>query len=108
SVKDIVEANHLPNPDSVPDGRNLLIPDPPRPTVAAATMHRTAKLRSDRVSVRIGPGANHRRVDVYDAGTALVVTAERDGWAQVRLPDGKSGWVRQDMIAYRSGGDKDK
>ncbi|HLK61768.1 MAG TPA: NlpC/P60 family protein, partial [Chthonomonadaceae bacterium] len=98
SVQDIIAANALSHPDSVPDGRRLVIPDPPKRFVLPTTMHRTTLAKSDRVNVRLGPSGDYRSIWMFDLGATVVVTAERDGWAQVALPDGRNGWVRQDFL----------
>jgi len=36
----------------------------------------------------------------YVSGCALPVLNEQDGWAQVLLPDGLTGWVREAAFAY--------
>jgi cell wall-associated NlpC family hydrolase len=102
SVQDIIAANALSNPNSVPDGRRLVIPDPPKRLVVPATMHRATTAKSDRVNVRLGPSGDYRAIWMFDLGSSIVVTAEKDGWAQVALPDGRNGWVRQDFL--RPGG----
>jgi cell wall-associated NlpC family hydrolase len=102
SVGDIASANHLSATAVLDLGRTLLIPDPPKPVIAAATMHKTAAIKPEcnRVSVRIGPGVEHRRLTMFDAGTSLIVTARRDDWTQVTLPDGRSGWVRSEFLSF--------
>jgi len=99
TVGDIARANHISETTVLTLGRTLLIPNAPRPVVAAAAFRKPAKIGGDRVSVRIGPGERHRRLTMFDVGAPVVVTAYRDGWAQVALPDGRVGWVRQDLLA---------
>ncbi len=98
SVKDIVIANHLPNQDALPGGRALIIPPPPKHVTQKTTMHRAATIHGDRISVRMGPGLNERRVDMFDMGVPLIVTAEHAEWYQVALADGRNGWVRKDFV----------
>ncbi len=67
-------------------------------------MYRNASIKGDRISVRVGPGTEHRRLNMFDNGTPMIVTAERNGWAQVQMPDGKTGWT---MLSYlKVGGTK--
>src|SRR5262249_26281997 len=86
SVQDIVNANALSNPNSVPDGHRLIIPDPPKRFVLPATMHKSTTAKSDRVNVRLGPSGDYRAIWMFDLGATVVVTAEKDGWSQVALP----------------------
>lgn len=98
SVDDIVKANHLPNRDALHEGTKLTIPDPPRHVTVPATMNRPAKIQGDRIKVHIGPGTTQRLLDEFDMGAPLMVTAEKDGWFQVTLPDNRQGWVRKDFV----------
>ena len=102
SVQDIVNANGISHPDSVPDGRKLIIPDPPKRLVVPVNMNRKTQAKSDRVNVRLGPSGDYRAIWMFDLGSTVTVTAEKDGWAQVALPDGRNGWVRQEFL--KSGG----
>ncbi len=102
TVGDIASANHLSEKAVLDLGRTLVIPNPPKPTTAAATMHKAATIKPDRnrISVRIGPGEAHRRLTMFDAGAPVTVTANQDGWSQVTLPDGRSGWIRSDFLTF--------
>lgn len=100
SVKQILVSNHLSPSDVLLDGRSLLIPDAPRPTVVPSTMQRSARIHGDRISVRLGPGPQQPRVTLCDNGSKLTVTAEAAGWYQVTLSNGKSGWVRADFLQF--------
>jgi cell wall-associated NlpC family hydrolase/LysM repeat protein len=102
-VKAILAANHLSADDILRDGRSLYIPDAPRPLNVPHTMRRSARITGDRISVRIGPASSHHRLRLCDDGTRLVVTAEQDGWLQVTLPDGHTGWVRTDFVRFHGG-----
>lgn len=97
-VEDIAKANQLPSIHDLPEKRPLLIPEPPRPVIASPTMHTPATINGDRITVRIGPGISHRRIEFFDKGAPMTATARRDGWVQVILPDGRSGWVREDFL----------
>lgn len=99
SVGDIARANHISETTILDLGRTLRIPNPPKRVVASATFRKPATIGGDRVSVRIGPGEEHRRLTMFDVGAPVVITAYRDGWAQVALSDGRVGWVRQDLLA---------
>jgi cell wall-associated NlpC family hydrolase len=112
AVKEIVAWNGLKNADRLSEGMSILIPtasksttartekSPPRAekrTIARSTMYRKAAIKGDRISVRVGPGTEHRRLNMFDNGAPMLVTAERNGWAQVQMPNGKTGWT---MLTY--------
>ena len=45
------------------------------------------------LDVRSGPGDTNPQLAEIHEGLKLTVLAEREGWLQVRLPNGLSGWV---------------
>jgi N-acetylmuramoyl-L-alanine amidase len=47
----------------------------------------------DKLNVRSGPGLGHKVIGSVSAGVKLPVKAEKDGWYQVTLPDGRIGWI---------------
>lgn len=96
-VKELMAWNGIKNPENLRDGIKLLIPTAKPDTIARTTMYKSATIKGDRISVRVGPGTDHRRVNMFDNGAPMIVTAQRDGWAQVQMPDGKSGWV---LLSY--------
>lgn len=100
SVHDIAVTNHLSNPDSVPDFTKLIIPSAPKVTKVHAAMHKRAAIDGDRIAVRLGPGETNQRLTMFDKGVQVTVTAEKSGWAQITLPDGKTGWIRQDFLHF--------
>lgn len=104
SVHDLVAANHLPNPDSVPDYSHLTIPSAPKKLTMEPQMHRKGLLAADRVNVRRGPDESYRPLDCFNVGTPVVVTAERGEWAQISLPGERTGWVKLEFV--RLGGKK--
>ena len=66
------------------------------------TMHRRATIKGDEVSVRVGPDTERDLLTRLDKGKSVTVTAKRDGWAQIALANGKSGWVRMDFLSVAS------
>ncbi len=98
-LKDIIDANHITDPANVRDGKVLVIPNPPKQVKVASTMKQARVIGGDRVKVRIAPGGESRLIDMFDKGVAVTLTAHKEGWAQITLPDGKSGWVREDLLA---------
>jgi len=61
----------------------------------AETRYVTDELR---ISVRSGQGNQFRIIEVIDSGTAVETLATEGDWAQVRTPDGNTGWVRAQYL----------
>jgi SH3 domain protein len=45
------------------------------------------------VTMRTGPGTEHKIIDLIQSGKALEMVQKGDEWSQVREPNGKEGWV---------------
>ncbi|MCB2225320.1 MAG: TIGR04211 family SH3 domain-containing protein [Desulfarculaceae bacterium] len=61
------------------------------PALAQDTLYVSDQLR---ITVRSGPSLSNKVVAMTETGDAVTLLGkERDGWALVRLPDGKEGWV---------------
>jgi len=56
----------------------------------AAGMYVTDKLK---VTLRTGPGIDHKIVGMIQSGLEVKKIKSKDGWTQVRVPGGKTGWV---------------
>lgn len=50
------------------------------------------------VSVRYGPAETDAAAFKLHEGTEVKKVREKDGWLQISLPDGKSGWLRADSL----------
>lgn len=100
-LKSILSANHLDADDVLREGRTIRIPNAPKSVGARSTMHKSARIKGDRISVRSGPGSTYQRMRVCEDGTPIVITAEQGAWLHVRFDDGRSGWVRSDFIRRR-------
>ncbi len=61
---------------------------------------RVACVRGDRVSIRTKPDATSRRLTMVDDGQRLRIVGRQDGWAQIKLASGKTGWIRDDFVGY--------
>lgn len=46
-----------------------------------------------RITLRTGPGIDHKIVAMIDTGKAAELLERGEQWSQVRLADGKEGWV---------------
>jgi tetratricopeptide (TPR) repeat protein len=50
------------------------------------------------VNMRTGPGNSFERIATLPAGTAGAVLGEERGWFQLRLADGRTGWVYEKFL----------
>ncbi|NPV52861.1 MAG: SH3 domain-containing protein [Firmicutes bacterium] len=55
-------------------------------------------VKDPRVRVRGGPGTNYRVVTTIKRGTPLRVLTSHNSWYQVRLPDGRAGWIASFLV----------
>ncbi len=46
-----------------------------------------------RVTLRTGPGVEHKVLDMIESGHKLEVLESRQDWSRVRIEDGKEGWI---------------
>lgn len=60
-----------------------------------ATRYVTDELR---VSVRTGAGNQYRIIEVVDSGTRIETLQTEGEWAQVRTPEGNTGWMRAQYL----------
>jgi len=74
-------------------------------SLSSATADQPARfmsVRGDDVEGRQGPSADQRIAWLYQrAGLPVMVLAERDGWTQVRDPDGDEVWMRSEDLEMR-------
>ncbi|MTI95168.1 MAG: hypothetical protein FH749_06725 [Firmicutes bacterium] len=67
-------------------------PEPaPKPQPDKATQ--MARITVDGLNVRPDPSTNNERIDVLLRGETVEVLAEQNNWLQVKLSDGRTGWV---------------
>ncbi len=50
-------------------------------------------------NVRGGPSTDHAKIGGVVAGNLVLVVGERKGWLQVKLPNGREGWVADFLLA---------
>ncbi len=51
------------------------------------------------LDVRSGPGETNPQLAEIHEGLKISVLGGREGWFQVRLPNGLTGWVRETDVA---------
>ncbi|MEW6671939.1 MAG: TIGR04211 family SH3 domain-containing protein, partial [Thermodesulfobacteriota bacterium] len=51
-----------------------------------------------KITLRTGPGADHRVLGMLQSGQEVEVLKTEDEWAQVKLAGGKEGWVLRSLL----------
>ena len=51
--------------------------------------------------LRSGPDVSHRIIAALPIGTRVTMISEEDGWAEVSLPDGRTGWTLARYLSDR-------
>lgn len=61
----------------------------------SAAAHAETKYVNDimKITFRTGPGISHKVLDEVPSGERVEVLRTENTWSQVRLPDGRNGWV---------------
>ena len=52
-----------------------------------------------KITLRTGPGTDHRVVKMLESGQKIEVLYQEEDWSQVRLLDGKDGWLLTRFIS---------
>lgn len=60
--------------------------------------HRAAVVMNSAVSIKSSPDRAATELFVLHEGTTLVIGATIDGWAEVRIADGRKGWIEESRI----------
>lgn len=63
------------------------------PAPAYVSLNRTATVTASSLYMRNGPSATHSRMHVLWQGNSVKVIGESNGWYQIRLTDGRTGWA---------------
>jgi cell wall-associated NlpC family hydrolase len=77
----------------VPPARD--IPAPPPPKIAV--------VREEGLSVRDGPGTAYIKLDSLGGDTTIDLLSRYDNWFEVRLPNGRIGWVTGEFLSIAEG-----
>ena len=70
-------------------------------TAAVLSAAETRWVERTKVDVRAGRGSYHEIVDTVMKGEQVEVLKVEDGWASVRTPRAKTGWVFQAALASK-------
>jgi Caspase domain/Bacterial SH3 domain len=71
----------------------------PSPVAAASTLNITAP----QANVRSGPGLTYQVLTAVPQGAIFPVLASQTGWHQIRLEDGREGWVAASAVRVDQG-----
>jgi len=101
------ESAVVPAPDPAPTVTQVRFTPMPGPSLKPAPEYRAAPTTEGRIlavdttrlNVRGGPGISSPVIDRLDRGEEVLVVAERDGWARIRIEgDGIEGWVSRRLL----------
>ncbi len=59
-----------------------------------------AVVMTPKLSAYAGPLESSTQLFVLHEGTRLQILRDSDGWLEVRLADGKTGWVRATQVEF--------
>jgi len=93
-----IKANAPQGPSVTPPGPKPPPPPPPGPGTGGNLIG-TVRTQGGSLNVRSGPGTNFPVIASLPNGSQLTVTGEQNGFYQVRLADGRTGWVSRDFVA---------
>ncbi|MBS1708967.1 MAG: SH3 domain-containing protein [Armatimonadetes bacterium] len=65
---------------------------------AAPASTKKIQVNRDNVIVRKDASTDSGRVDLLKQGESVIVVGEKDGWKKVKLSNGKTGYIRSDML----------
>ena len=65
----------------------------PTSATPASTGEPSVQLTGSSVNIRSGPGTSHDIIDSVKRGDRLILLGESGNWFQVRLPNGKVGYI---------------
>jgi uncharacterized protein YgiM (DUF1202 family) len=87
---------------SVPEIRPAAAPGPLSPADGApadgAALESELYVTTTAVNYRAGPSLDARRLGTFIVGAELEVVSEDDGWAEVRLRDGRAVYVATQFL----------
>jgi len=69
---------------------------------AVFAQERIGKVAGDNVNLRQGPGTQHARITSLSADQYVTIIGEKDNWFQVKIADGRIGWIAGWLINDRN------
>ena len=51
------------------------------------------------ITVKGSPGENSTKLFILHEGAKVIIEDSANGWVEVKLPNGNTGWVQVDAIA---------
>lgn len=67
-------------------------------TGTGSTTQQKGVVTAQTLNVRKGPGTNYDRITVISLGTEFTILKKEGDWYNIRLKDGKEGWVHSGFI----------
>lgn len=67
-------------------------------STAPLSQEPSVQVTGSSVNIRSGPGTSHSIVDSVNRGDRLILLSESGNWFQVRLPNGKEGWIFNKLV----------
>jgi hypothetical protein len=67
-------------------------------STAPLSQEPSVQVTGSSVNIRSGPGTGHNIVDSVNRGDRLILLGESGNWFQVRLPNGKEGWIFNKLV----------
>ncbi|MBP7148197.1 MAG: TonB family protein [Acidobacteria bacterium] len=96
TVREAAPAPAPPSPPPAPPAQAEEVrPEPPPPAQAEEEW---VRVTASRLNVRSAPGTDSEAVEKIGQNERLLVVSEREGWYEVRLPDGRTGWVSAEYV----------
>lgn len=69
-------------------------------TAVTAQTGNTAVINNERVNIRSGPGEQFNRFTLLDKESRVTEVNHQNGWSQIRLSDGRTGWLHDRYLRY--------
>lgn len=99
SAENIAKANNISLNKTLQIGEKLIIPSKGgEKQVAGSIRKSTLRVVREGVFLRKGPGTGYTPIAKLFKGTQVKSLGQQGDWQKVILADGKTGWIRRDML----------